>query len=427
MSSDARRAQLVAHLEHVYTLAQVITPDVQQAIARVEETYARAFRQLPLGHDEASDRAWLFRLLLEAHDAWQQHHGIEQPASAEEVEEALADTQKTELGLRDVRHRLAEELIDRLLPAVFATLPNSSRLLLVLCEVEEMSCAEAGAVLDLHPEIALAQLVEVRRKVVRSLYASLRPPERALLEDMDVHAWFKGGLSRTLDHMLTPLPTTLVEQLGASAGTDASEASVVRKDLAHPAERKPSKPRRRQHTMRRLALACITIMVASFAGLFGSRIIPEHVPEVDLVMLTISNADEVEPRYDTSAPEQAERWLASSLGASLTVPEIEDAPLAGVAVQEVADGVEVPVLLFDDTRHDAEVKVFVYSYAQLDEHASRIQLTRDVLEQIAQQDGYNLFDLGQLQVLIWRHTNEIYMAVTPGGGAELRGRIHFPS
>jgi hypothetical protein len=63
----------------------------------------------------------------------------------------------------------------------------------------------------------------------------------------------------------------------------------------------------------------------------------------------------------------------------------------------------------------------------LDLYSDRLSLEADIQNQIVAEQHYDLHDLGEKQVLVWRHRDDIYLAVTRGEAETLQGRITFAS
>ena len=154
----------------------------------VEATCRRAAATPPEERPDLDAKAWLFRLMLDEHAA-------------------RAGT--SDVGGQDAyRRSLAEAFLNRALPGAFAALPTPERLVLVLCEVEGYSCAQAGEVLGLDPDAACHRLETARAVLVNLLRTSATPAERPLLETSLPDGWLGPALGRTVQDGLAPLPPT---------------------------------------------------------------------------------------------------------------------------------------------------------------------------------------------------------------------------
>ena len=155
------------------------------------------------------------------------------------------------------------------------------------------------------------------------------------------------------------------------------------------------------------------------------RIRTRFFPELNLINLAVDKARKAEVTLTTSQTEEAEQFLRRRLDWRLEVPEIAEAALSGVGTSEFAANVFLPVLVFDDQAAEgAPIVVFAATYALLDQYSDRVRLEQGVLQAIANENVFNLFDLSERnKVLVWRDADDIFLAVTRQDAAELRDRI----
>lgn len=424
MSEPVRSPDLLQHLERLYALAQVLTPDAEGATRLVEATYERAFAARPEDRRPSMDeKAWLFRLMLDV----QRGHAV-QPEAAPD-------------GLAAYRRSLAGAFLTRTLPTAFATLPPQERLVLVLCEVEGLSCADAGAVLDLDPAAVCHRLETARTVLMNLLRTSATPAERPLIETSLPEGALEEALRRLVQEGFAPLPPTLLPTLTASTPTpatypdDVHHPDVRDSDVRHPDVRKRRVgrrvPVRASQPLGRLRRSIGALAIIGAAGLLGYLLtVPQtpQAPEVNLITLSARQAgDATDLALRTNSPEQAERFVRDRLGWRLTVPSISGATLSGVGIEEVAPEVDVPVFVFSDQTTGRPVTLYAYTYALLQRFGDRIELERDILRQIENDAHVDIHDLGEEKVLVWRHRDDIYVAVTRSDAEALRQRIFFPS
>ncbi|QXD14911.1 hypothetical protein GQ464_016060 [Rhodocaloribacter litoris] len=394
------------HLERLYAFAQLLTADETEAADLVAATLRRATTASP--SPVPLTKAGLLHVMLQI------HRSTTGPAGHAAVPEAL-------------RARHNRRVVDRLLPAAFFTLPETPRLLLTLCDVEQLSCMEAAPVLEMDPETACRQLAEARQQLSRMVHAAADETERRLLADLpdDPAEWLPDALQRLMKAELAPLPPTLPERLPPPGSPEAGEARP------RPAARTPASAASFAHRLRRrlrpLLVAAALIVSAGLVGYGLTKLAPApEPPETSLILLAARQAASVEPAFHTPSPEQAERYVRDRLGRRVTIPAIDDAVLLGVGQQALVEGAEVPVLLFEDVETEAPITIYTFNYAFLEQHRNRIQLERDILLQIASEDHFDLHDLGTRQVLVWRHRDDIFVAVIAGDAETLRDRIRFP-
>ena len=416
--SAARINALLQHLDSLYTFAQILTPDAGDAADLVVETYRRAAERSSPERLPTNEKARLFQRMRELHRA---------RAGNEADDDGGAATEPS--ALREVRLRLCRQYVDRTLPTVFATLPHEHRLLLTLCDVENLSCVEAGKVVGLDAVTACARLEEARRTLSRILRNPVSSAERKLLYLLpeDPSEWMPAALQRMFTAELAPLPPTLPPAVAAALEPDAPRTATPPRADA-PVARAGSGPLpARRRPLRRLLSGLAIIVLVGLIGYGLTARIPEPETDFDIITLSARRAADVRPTFRTASPEQAERYVRDRLGQRITVPNIDQVLLVGVGSGAIIPGAEVPVLLFEDPATGERITVFTYSYAFLERNRGRVQLERDILLQIENDDRFDLHDLGERKVLVWRNRDDIFVAVTAGDADLLRSRIHFPS
>ncbi len=179
--------------------------------------------------------------------------------------------------------------------------------------------------------------------------------------------------------------------------------------------------------MLRVAVPALLIVLAS--GLIASGIsnLTKRSQEADLVSLSVRQAEHIEAGFETDEPDEAENYVRESLRRRIDIPAIEDAELTGVSIHDAGDGAEIPVFLYRNTSETGSILLYAYSYAFLDTHGHRFQLTSDVLERIETESLFDLRDSGEANVLIWRERDDIFIAVTESNIEALENRIRASS
>ncbi len=131
----------------------------------------------------------------------------------------------------------------------------------------------------------------------------------------------------------------------------------------------------------------------------------------DLLTLAASEAGSVLLDIETEDLDEAEEYILGEFGWPIRVPVLSDSRLVGVGVDEITDGVELPVLQYA-TKDSEPITVYVYDYAFLDAAAGRLTLSPAVYARLAEDDGVDLRRVGDYYVLLWRRRAVIYTAVT---------------
>lgn len=410
------RDALLQNLPGIFAVAQVIAPNADEAVHLVEESYRRALASSERFSSAESARLLLMQLLVEV-------RGEAVPSGNDVTAEEADASGRDAVDLADFRRRHAMRLVGHALPAAFATLTSEQRLLLMLCDVERIDCEATGRILGLDPVIACRRVEEARIALHKALFATSNAVEKELLETSLQGAWKREALQRMVESELVTLPPTLQPSVLAIAKSisggsgEKPESAVSKNESVEPAT-----------SWRRLAQRAVAIVaIIATAGLlgYGFTYLMRREPDLSLISVSARHADAVEATFKTSSPEQAERYIYDRLGERLTVPSIQQAALLGVTVGDVTASAQVPILIYREGTHT--ITVYVYSYAFLDKHGKELVLERDILRQIEDEGNFDLHDLGEDKVLIWRNRDDIYIAITPGDAEELRQRITFPS
>ncbi|MEX0820614.1 MAG: hypothetical protein WD021_00590, partial [Rhodothermales bacterium] len=414
-SHDGSLDALSGHLDALFELAQVVTSDVEEAISLVEQTVRRARQEgvavaaMDPGSREQA-RIALYRILLDAHakrSPWTEGSG-----------EYGADTDASDTSTASFAGRLAEQFVDAAVPGAFATLDAEQRILLLLCDVQAMSCTEAGRVLNVDGDAACERLDRARLALSESVYVQATPVERRLIETGLSDDWRHRALRRMAESELSAIPPTVQPSLldeasgvsGPSSSSSKGERVTGRRDGK----------RGMQAIARRAAAVLVVIALAGLVG-YGLSYMTRSEPDANLISLSAGQAGEVDLAFQTTSAEQAERFVRDRLDRRIVIPDIEGASLQGISIRAVAEGAEVPVMVYGGPSQD--IVVYVYSYAFLDRHRGSVELSSDVLNQIEEEGHFDLHDLGETKALVWRHRGDIYIAVTDGDAEALRDRI----
>lgn len=406
LSPDLRDA-LLQHLTSVYALAQSVSPHAEAASHLTAATFQQAFEQLsddPQARPESmSDKQWLFHLLMQVRRATPAEESATPP-----------------VPLYALRHQLAGNYVERTFPRVFATLPGGLRVLLLLCEVEGLSCAEAGQILGLSKDEACERLKQARTAAESSLRNEATLRERHLLDTSLAEDWLRTALRRTVAEDLASVPPTLVPILMDAAAQPVAPPQIKKPEI-HAPEATPTTSRAVH-----IGFAALLILTAGLIGYVATTLL-ERAPETNLIVLSAQQADTVNPILTTTNPGQAEAFVQEQLQWRLTLPSIEGATLHGVGILDITSGASVPVFLYQDDGTEASITLYAYTYALLNRNQDQIQLAPDILRQIETDRHFDLHDLGEQKVLVWRSRDDIFVAVTTTDAATLRERIVFPS
>lgn len=131
----------------------------------------------------------------------------------------------------------------------------------------------------------------------------------------------------------------------------------------------------------------------------------------DLLELAVANAPSVRLGLQTEDLDEAEDYILGEFGWPIRVPVLASSRLVGVGVDEIAGGVELPVLQYA-TGENEPVTVYVYDYAFLDAAAGRLSLAPAVYARLAEEGGVDVRRIDENYVILWRRRAVVYTAVT---------------
>ncbi len=389
-ASQATPQSLLAYLDELYRLAQLLTSEAETATRLIRDVYREALASPPPA-DQL--RTWLIARLL-------QH--------------ARTTTETTNQAILSARRELGESLLGRVLPAALTLLPARDRLWLFLCDVLELSPETAAMLLQESP----AGYTQARHALHTALRRYLTPGQFALLEFGLSNAQLRPHLRQALGRLLQPPPGPLRTELLNLASGKPSLAEGALSSATRPSATR----------------VLVAVLIVLLAGLVGWLVWkgahptppPPTTASADLIRRSVELTASLTVEQPFTRPADAERYLARQ-GWRVVIPDIADARLIGLARAPVLPELSVPVLLFEDQTRDRTLAIYLYTYALLDRYREQLALSPDVLRQIEEEQHFDLHVLDRQQVLIWRYRDDIYVAVTEGDAADLRERIAFPS
>ena len=131
----------------------------------------------------------------------------------------------------------------------------------------------------------------------------------------------------------------------------------------------------------------------------------------DLLRLAASNASTVRLEVLTDDLDEAEDYILGEFGWPIRVPILAGSRLVGVGIDEIAEGVELPVLQYA-TIESEPITVYVFDYAFLDAAEGRLSLAPAVFARLAEDDGVDVRRVEGSYIILWRRRAVIYTAVT---------------
>jgi len=161
--------------DRMYRFAQRLCGEAEDARDLVQETFLNAYRGLPDFRGEAQLSTWLYRIASRVCLAMRRRRKGE-PERELSLEEFIP-TSDGELRLQipadglSPEQALENKQLRRALRQAIQKLPAKYRIVLVLCDMEELSAKEVGAVVGLNERAVKSRLHRARLFVRRELSA----------------------------------------------------------------------------------------------------------------------------------------------------------------------------------------------------------------------------------------------------------------
>jgi len=159
--------------DRMYRFAQRLCGEAEDARDLVQETFLNAYRGLPDFRGEAQLSTWLYRIASRVCLAMRRRRKGE-PERELSLEEFIP-TSDGELRLQipadglSPEQALESKQLRRALRQAIQKLPAKYRIVLVLCDMEELSAKEVGAVVGLNERAVKSRLHRARLFVRREL------------------------------------------------------------------------------------------------------------------------------------------------------------------------------------------------------------------------------------------------------------------
>lgn len=421
--SDADRS-LLRHIEPLYALSRVLA-GADEASNLIQAVYDQA-AQVPPAQRPSDERAWLFRLVVEARD------GDLQPAGSEV--HPGSDTSFTD---DPFRQKVAEETAERRLPVAFAACSIHERFILAIDVLGEPSDDTLAAALDTSVTNARSIRDQARSALRASLRDVLRGPERMLVDVALPDDVLREHLRELLLDRFHPAPASLqstVLEVLAEARQDRREDSAPSDSTTIPgfAQLRALWDRgldaARDWLSLRGLLGGLVFLVVVTAGIGGASYVfsSSSAPSSPngLVDFSAERADRVEVALQTETPSRASAFVRQSFDRRISVPQVDGASLRGVGRLSLSMDTDVPAVLYRDGETGTEIVALAFNYALLDELGGRASLDRDHRAELASNETLLAEQQGDRGVVLWRERDDIFVMVAPGLQADaLRSRV----
>ncbi len=426
------RQALLVHLERLYALARLLTTDADAAANLITATAERSWSEPLQDVSDRETRIWALKAVLHTH---QQRTGwtlnVASIRAREKAYDGVATVEK-ERPLHSHQEELARMIIADRLPTVFASIPHDERVLLHLTDVEALEPDVIAQMLGKSDAVVENAVSIARSNLLNRLRADLRPSEQRLLHKHAPQGALREGLQQHVQSLFAPLPAGLRNSVVSATRSpqrvrDHEPAAQTSRDEHRQSDE--VSPGRSRTILTWASRAIISIIILAFIGAAGFLAASwfDRSPETNLILLTAEHAAELEEvQIETDRLDEAERIVREELNLRVILPSIDQATLSGASITPLNADVTLPAFSYES--EDGEtITLYALSYRLLDQYAGRINLSRDVLRQIEDDTHFDLHDLGDQNVLVWRHRDVIYIAVTDGDATALRDRIIIPS
>jgi|GEM_PF-2226986 len=406
--------KVMQYKDALFSMAQVLTLDHEKSLQLVEKTVLRALSSSAVNQIELHDRRYLLQLLLEVH---QEQTQIHTPLFA--PDSATAAPQVNE----SISTQLVQDALKGIMPLAFASLEDSDRALLILCEIERLSCTDASLIMGSDSKTICTRLEEVKQQLVDRILQNSSASLTTLITQIPQDSWLPAAIQSALKTNYKPSTSTLESRIRAAVSKRIDRKPSELLSRTPSALRNSRSQRSVRDVLFRRVLTLILILAAGLSGYIGSEML-RTPPNPDLISLSAKQAKRIKPILSTTNREEAEDFIINHLDWRLSLPVIDGSTIEGVGISEIASGVRVPVFLYrnQESRPSEKVTLYAFTYALLDEFQSQIQLSSETLDAIAEPDYIDSHALRSgNNVFVWRDANDIFLAVTDED--ELQTRI----
>lgn len=407
MPSD--NASLTHHLDTLYPLACVLAgPDAADTLLR--HTYERA-ADTPPDDRPADTQGWLLQLLVDTR--------------AQATDPASPRSAHTDALRRDV----AESAISRVLPIAFATGTEKERLVLTL-DVLDAPVDTLAQALNVPPTDADQTRSQAWSALQDRLRNTLRGPERSLVDAAMSEEYLRSALRKDITARFQSPPAALRSVLNAieeraDASTRTGSSALSSAEDAPSSESRDA-PKNTGGIWRRviggglflLLIAGIAYGVVRFQAASST---PSPAP--DLSSLSAAAADTLRPTYETSDPAAAHTFVQTTWQRWVAVPTVTNTALQGVGAFQMGD-TSVPAFVFSEPDGPESITILAFSYAVVDQLGEQVRLDASLREALAQNEELISRTSDGRTAVLWRHRDDILVAVAPHLSPEaLRQRI----
>ncbi len=152
-------------------------------------------------------------------------------------------------------------------------------------------------------------------------------------------------------------------------------------------------------------------------GLIGYMLAPRSIEQSpvrklnDLYTLSVVGNEFIEPVYESTHPDSVAAYIRHEFHREVQVPEFEGLRLTGVGTLALSEGVEVPVLLYQDAQ-GIYTRLLVLNYAVLDQLRGKIAVDSTLFRDLEEEHRLTVRRVRAYYLGIWRERDDIYVLIT---------------
>ncbi len=135
-----------------------------------------------------------------------------------------------------------------------------------------------------------------------------------------------------------------------------------------------------------------------------------------------SDGQFIEPLYETDSTLDAENYLTNHYDMEISVPGINGAQFAGIAIVDFLDGFETPMLEYTQNDLGETIYLFIFDVDEVDSN-SLLERHKKAVETCIQEHDFYVAEIDSFHSVSWLWGNTWYTAVSNHNGYDLASLI----